>query len=213
MDIKDNINSSKIKELKENIIDAEYEYFKYIEPIYYEKFLNDTKDLEPNIEHYAYNLYCPNITNNDNDGEIDIMSNFYYKKILLLLHPDKNNNSEDSIKYTSFINKLKKDNKTNDDERTIIFKNLYDSKDNIFDEIKKLYDEHADSISIKMKKRYIDLSERSHWYLWNNPEDLIHQLYGPKKTREELIKMIEEMAKKKDKLLESLDKIKKEDDK
>ncbi len=207
------------KILHKNFINAQYEYFKYIEPLRIQAIEERIKGkvenpfhwktqcyknfLKKNSENYTDNINngtdktencSPNIVNS-NEKKQNMMS---YKKILLLVHPDKNQDKiQEATKYFQFINKLI------DDNNVELLNDIMNSSD-IWNKLKDMT-EITDSIFIKEK--YCEKIRCARWFTWSHIDD--EQFITPEQL-EELLKNENDKLKKENELLRSIVKMQKE---
>lgn len=145
-------------ELYRNYINAQYEYFKYIEP---KRVININKYMEGKIKNpyhwasLAENIYNKEFGTMHIDDEKIKKSKKSYKELMLIIHPDKNSDRiEEATVFFQFIQTL-----INEDKEDIL--NDIISAENKWNKIKEIYCD-----PIYLKKKYCDEVFKSRWYNW-----------------------------------------------
>ncbi|AGF85003.1 superfamily protein [Moumouvirus goulette] len=144
---------SELEILYQNYIKAKYEYLKKFSEKAIPQFISETKDYVWDKDHHLYN-YINNIPIHKPDENIKNL----YKKLAILFHPDKCNESW-SCEIFQLVNEsyLKNDfNKLNELDE---FYNKHKTFDNYF----------SDDNSLDLLKQ-IKKMESEVWYIWTSPD-------------------------------------------
>lgn len=172
--INENDRKEKEKEkiLYENFINAQYEYFKYIEPIRIKEIHERNKGKVINPYHWRSQLMEK--VNKDKEEVSCKKDTSNYKKILLTIHPDKNlDRVEEATKGFQFVQTLIDDDKIDD------LANIMNAQD-VWVTLKEMTEEN----SMYMKKKYCDKIRDTAWFTWTIKDDEIYV------TEEELKELI-----------------------
>jgi hypothetical protein len=148
----------KEKELHDNFINAQYEYFKFIEPIKIKEIQDRNKGKVINPYHWRSRLRMEIDEKKHVSCKKDTSN---YKKLLLATHPDKNpQRIDEATKYFQFIQSLI------DDERTDCMDDIMNAQ-NIWDILKEMTEDN----SMYMKKKYCDKIRNTQWFTWTTKDD------------------------------------------
>lgn len=153
--------SSLEKELHKKFIDAQYEYFKHIEPIRLKEMQDNIQGKVRNPFHWKFILAATINKQKTTEGfeeeiskKIDIGK---YKKILLMLHPDKNpQRIEEATKYFQLVQTMINDGNHN------ILDDLMNSMD-IWAKIKEI----SENESVYAREKYCNEVRYTDWFTWN----------------------------------------------
>lgn len=186
------------RELYERMIEAQYEYFRHIEPVWQSKFANETQHYVLDNTHWAYKYFRPEKTT-EMDPATDQMDTksgskrlrWLYRKLSVLCHPDKWKH-EIAQRVFDILTQAY----ANADEASLeqfwkqVPKDVSDST----------LERWAANVILFDKHNFIQKSMASTWYAWQtNPDALIRQVFIPvaeyeKRLREENARLAEEIA-------------------
>ena len=195
------MTDQKEKELYKIFINAQYEYFKYIEPKRISEIEERNRGKVLNPYHWKVQAYgfCPKEEKPSIDTNLTELPSCKkkryqdYKKLLVMIHPDKNlDRSEEATRYFQFV-------------QTLIDHGNVDELDQLIgsDDPWTLLEEMMDSEtpSLHMKKMYCEKTRISMWFMWT-PED--DAMYVTEEELKELIRVETEKLRKEHEQLSAL---------
>ena len=161
------MDESKENTLYKNYINAQYEYFKYIEPIRVAKIASKINGKVKDPGHWRTIMENRELEKqkaakeseeNPSASKNDCKQ---YKELLLMFHPDKNpHNLEDATRYFQFLIKMIEENNTD-------FLDELMKSDDKWSMMKELYSDD----SIYMKAKYCNTAMMCRWFTWNSDDD------------------------------------------
>lgn len=187
-------------ELYNNLINAEYEYMKFLYNKMFPKFVEETQDHVFDETHWAYKCFFPDKDEDKNKNEDDnnVKLKMLYKKLVLAVHPDK---CKESWSQELFI----------------IINTAFENKDiKLLTKINEYYENNNLADFVKTEITFIDKKEQilkwkiSCWYLWFYvPSSSIKDILIPKnKYSERLLDMNEKLKKENEELKSFLERLK-----
>ena len=149
------------KILYRNFIDAQYAYLKYIEPIKVEQINKRISGKVLNPFHWRTMYEATKIPHGDEIKTSPKENTKKYKRILLVVHPDKNpDRIEEATKYFQFIQDLI----SNDDTDRL---NEIAESGCTWDKIRDMYEND----SLYDKEKYCKKAIIQRWYSWSSDDD------------------------------------------
>jgi hypothetical protein len=176
------MTDQKEKELFKNFINAQYEYFKYIEPKRIREIEDRIRGKVLNPYHWKVQTYglCPKEEKPCTGNDLTELPSCKkkdtkdYKKLLAMIHPDKNlDRTEEATRYFQFVQSLI-DNGNEEELDQLI------GSDNPW----VLLEEMTDCDSLYMKRKYCEKTRITMWFMWTPEDDAMYV------TEEELKELI-----------------------
>lgn len=175
------INDPYEKELYDNMIDAEFKYYEYLQGKLAPQFLKETQGYVMDTSHWGYKHFK---TGNTNDEDIKFLSKTdrdklksLYRQLSIICHPDKC--KEDWAEETfKFLNKKFH----NNDLISLQELNTHWVDHSTFKNFQFIIERNKSKVEI------IDEWKRQIWFQWFIPNSLIREVFIPKEKYIEKIK-------------------------